>query len=150
MTFELNKTEIEKGFAALEKVMNWSGYLPFTATYSAPLRGSYASLQVLGGIGLAAGRAIKAFATFDEASRAREFKKSYSSLIYVAHGVANYARSEVEHLALPIRLVTAAWDFAGLRFKYSAEGARSDQTTMDMITENIRWLRDTVERTFFR
>jgi hypothetical protein len=144
MSFDLNQKEIVKGFVALETVLNCVGYLPYVGIYAGACRRTFGFMQVVGGVGLAGAKALMALTSYE--NRQAKLEKSYEALEFAVHGAANYVRGEVEGLFFPLRLVTLAWDMAGLRWTYSSEKSRSGQKTMDMIAENVEWIKDNIQR----
>ena len=144
MSFDLNRKEIVKGFVALETVLNWAGYLPYVGIYAGACRRTYGFMQMVGGVGLAGGRALMTFSSSDKCQA--KLEKSYKDLEFAVHGAANYVRGEVESLFFPLRLITLAWDMAGLRWTYSSEKNKSGQKTMDMVAKNVEWIKDNIQK----
>ncbi|MBS3904246.1 MAG: hypothetical protein KGZ39_02845 [Simkania sp.] len=146
----VNVKEIEKGLASYEKGFNIAGYaLSLFTKAPGEYRMMFGSLEAITGVALFAIEGTKACFTINSTERSAGFTKAVSNLVYTGHGVANVVRGYVETLFL-LSLLGLIWDVAGFRLKYSVEKEANSGSylTMNMLYDNITWLRQGVDRAF--
>ncbi len=137
--------------AAAEKwILNIGGMLPVVRGMTSSWRATLAGIEVLYGVATALYKLGEAtIHCMDAQKRSSDLDKSYKQLVYVAHGVANFVRSEVEQSwYLPATVACLLWDLKGMRFKYPKEEGAGRPLTMEMVTQNVEWLRNRVQGVF--